>query len=141
MVKDQITKAGSDQGAPYAMDLKGAAAHAGLSYWTLRDLVLSGYIPRVTLPRLDGLPARRILVLRKDVESFLENRRESFNAQPEKGSGVTVSRKRRERTGLRRSNRMPKPPYASGRDSVVGTESPAPPSRMESQGNASCAAR
>ncbi len=34
------------------MDLHTAAAYLGCSYWTLRDLVLAGYIPAVRIPSL-----------------------------------------------------------------------------------------
>ena len=57
---------------PILMDLRTAAEHAGLSYWTLRDLVLSGNIPRVRLPGHAGRLLRRIWIRRTDLESFLE---------------------------------------------------------------------
>ena len=62
---------------PILMDLKTAAEHAGLSKWTLRDLVLSGRIPRVCLPGREGHLLRRIWIRRIDLETFLERQRDA----------------------------------------------------------------
>ena len=57
---------------PILMDLKAAAEHAGMSKWTLRDLVLCGRIRRVRIPGREGYPLRRIWVRRTDLEAYLE---------------------------------------------------------------------
>ena len=62
---------------PILMDLRTAAEHAGLSYWTLRDLVLSGNIPQVRLPGRAGRLLRRIWIRWTDLETFLERQRDA----------------------------------------------------------------
>ena len=67
------------------MDLHDAARYIGLSYWTLRDYVADGLIPRVTLPcsrrrkkggaivrRAGDTETRRILVDRADLDALIE---------------------------------------------------------------------
>ena len=47
------------------LDLKAAATYLGLSYWTVRDLVLAGRLPSVKIPcprSGNGRPIRRILL-------------------------------------------------------------------------------
>ena len=61
------------------MDLRTAAAYLGCSYWTLRDLVLSGHIPAVRIPSpraRDGRAMRRILIDSRDLERLIERWKE-----------------------------------------------------------------
>ena len=61
------------------LDLKSAGAYLGLSYWTMRDLVFGGVIPSVKIPcprARDGRVIRRILVDRRDLDTFIENNKE-----------------------------------------------------------------
>jgi len=64
---------------PRLLDLKAAATYLGLSYWTVRDLVLAGRLPTVKIPRPrsgDGRSIRRILVDRQDLDAFIEHNKE-----------------------------------------------------------------
>lgn len=61
------------------LDLKDAATYLGLSYWTVRDLVLAGILPSVKIPcprSGDGRTIRRILVDRYDLDTFIEQSKE-----------------------------------------------------------------
>src|SRR3984893_6249384 len=61
------------------MDLRTAAAYLGCSYWTLRDLVLKGYIPAVRIPSpraRDGRALRRTLIDSRDLELLIERWKE-----------------------------------------------------------------
>jgi excisionase family DNA binding protein len=61
------------------MDLRTAAAYLGCSYWTLRDLVLSGHIPAVRIPSpraRDGRAMRRVLIDSRDLERLIERWKE-----------------------------------------------------------------
>jgi len=61
------------------LDLKTAATYLGLSYWTVRDLVLAGKLPSVRIPRprsSDGRAIRRTLVDRRDLDEFIEKSKE-----------------------------------------------------------------
>jgi len=75
---------------PRLMTLQAAADYLGVSYWTMRDYVADGIIPRVTLPcsrrrrkggvvsrRSGDIEARRIYVDRLDLDSFIEKRKEN----------------------------------------------------------------
>ena len=64
---------------PRLLDLKAAATYLGLSYWTVRDLVLAGRLPSVKIPcprSGDGRTIRRILVDRHDLDAFIEQSKE-----------------------------------------------------------------
>ena len=64
---------------PRLLDLKAAATYLGLSYWTVRDLVLAGKLPSVKIPcprSGDGRTIRRILVDRHDLDAFIEQSKE-----------------------------------------------------------------
>jgi len=61
------------------LDLKSAGAYLGVGYWTMRDLVFGGIIPSVKIPcprSGDGRSIRRILVDRRDLDTFIENNKE-----------------------------------------------------------------
>jgi len=61
------------------LDLKSAGAYLGVSYWTMRDLVFGGIIPSVKIPcprSGNGRAIRRILVDRRDLDTFIENNKE-----------------------------------------------------------------
>lgn len=70
---------------PRLMNLHDAADYLGLSYWTLRDYIADGLIPRVNLPcsrrrrkggivvrRAGDIEARRIYVDRADLDLLVE---------------------------------------------------------------------
>ena len=66
---------------PRLLNLKQAAVYLGLSYWTLRDYVLAGYIQTVDLPPLrprDGdrpkRSLRRSLVDVRALDAFIDSR-------------------------------------------------------------------
>jgi excisionase family DNA binding protein len=64
---------------PRLLDLKAAAMYMGLSYWTVRDLVIAGRLPSVKIPRPrsgDGRTIRRILLDRYDLDEFIEQSKE-----------------------------------------------------------------
>lgn len=75
--------------SPRLMNLRDAARYIGLSYWTLRDYVADGLIPRVSLPcsrrrkaggaivrRAGDTETRRILVDRSDLDTLIEKCKE-----------------------------------------------------------------
>ena len=70
---------------PRLMNLHDAANYLGISYWTLRDYIADGLIPRVNLPcsrrrkkggavvrRAGDIEARRIYVDRTDLDALIE---------------------------------------------------------------------
>ncbi len=64
---------------PRLLDLKAAAIYLGLSYWTVRDLVIAGRLPTVKIPcprSGDGRTIRRVLVDRHDLDAFIEQSKE-----------------------------------------------------------------
>ena len=64
---------------PRLLDLKAAATYLGLSYWTVRDLVLAGILPSAKIPcprSRDGRMIRRILIDRHDLDGFIEQSKE-----------------------------------------------------------------
>ncbi len=59
--------------------LKAAAQYLGLSYWTMRDIVLGGTIPivRIPYPRArDGRTVRRVLIDQRDLDALIEQNKE-----------------------------------------------------------------
>src|SRR5438132_6614081 len=65
------------------MDPRTAAAYLGCSYWTLRDLVLNGYVPAVRIPSpraRDGRALRRTLIDSRDLELLIERWKEGNTA-------------------------------------------------------------
>jgi excisionase family DNA binding protein len=54
-----------------------AAKYLGLSYWTLRELIWSGAIPRVQLRNKSGEPLRRIVVDKSDLDRLIERSKET----------------------------------------------------------------
>src|SRR5690348_1142441 len=65
--------------APRLFDLKAAGEYLGVSYWTMRDLVLAGAVPTVKIPcsrARDGRAIRRILIDRLDLDEFIERNKE-----------------------------------------------------------------
>jgi hypothetical protein len=61
------------------LDLHAGAEYIGVSYWTLRDLVLAGIIPTVKIPSTrvrDGRSIRRTLVDRRDLDAFIDSNKE-----------------------------------------------------------------
>ena len=81
--RSRLTKGATDviTDAPQArlLDLKSAGTYLGVSYWTMRDLVFGGVIPSVKIPcprARDGRTIRRVLVDRRDLDTFIENNKE-----------------------------------------------------------------
>jgi hypothetical protein len=77
---------------PRLLDLHGAAAYCGVSYWTLRDWVLADYLPTIDLPPLRAREGdrqkttlRRVLIDRNDLDSFIEGRKRRAAACPVTG--------------------------------------------------------
>ncbi len=60
--------------APLAITAREAGRRLGLSYWTTRELILSGAIPRLKFPGKHG-EMRRLMVSAADVVSFIEKSR------------------------------------------------------------------
>lgn len=65
------------------LDLHGAAAYSGLSYWHIRDLALGGHIAIVRLPSAKNPSgeSRRILIDRRDLDALIE-RMKRRNVEP-----------------------------------------------------------
>ena len=66
------------KGESRLLSLKEAAKYLNLSYWTLREIVWSGALPRVRLPNKSGGLCRRILIDRQDLDNLIEKSKESF---------------------------------------------------------------
>lgn len=61
--------------APRLLDLRAAAKYLGLSFWTLREMVLAGQVPAVRPPAPLGRPGktlRRVLVDVRDLDACVE---------------------------------------------------------------------
>ena len=69
--------------SPRLLDLRAAATYTSLSYWTLRELVNKGMLPRVRVPLPGGGEVRRLLVDRADLDRLLE----AWKDTPEGASG------------------------------------------------------
>ena len=68
--------------SPRLLNIRQAATYLGVSFWSVRDWVLAGYVPVVSLPPLrprDGERARttlrRVVVDRVDLDAFIESRK------------------------------------------------------------------
>jgi hypothetical protein len=77
---------------PRLLNLHDAARYSGISYWTMRDYVADGLIPRVILPcsrrrkkggavvrRAGDIDARRIYVDRTDLDGLIEKCKREVN--------------------------------------------------------------
>ena len=79
----RLTDLGAPVGiVPRLLNLRESAVYLSVSYWTLRDFVLAGYLPTVALPALrprQGDHAkrqlRRVLIDRVDLDTFVEARK------------------------------------------------------------------
>lgn len=65
--------------APRLLNLRAAANYCGISYWTMRDLVLQNQVPRVILPgqrpregARGQATLRRVLIDRADLDAKIE---------------------------------------------------------------------
>jgi hypothetical protein len=58
-------------GTPQLLSARELAGRLSCSYWTARELILSGAITRVELPGRMGGPARKLLVDEADVRRFI----------------------------------------------------------------------
>jgi hypothetical protein len=59
-------------GTPQLRSALELASRLSCSYWTARELILSGAIPRVSLPGRMGGPARKLLVDEADIRKFID---------------------------------------------------------------------
>jgi hypothetical protein len=64
------------------LSLRQAARYLGVSFWSVRDYVLAGALPAVTLPPLRARPGerprtslRRVLIDRTDLDALIEARK------------------------------------------------------------------
>ena len=65
--------------APRVLNLRDGAKYLGISYWSLRDLVIGGHVPVVRLPcprSPNGRIMRRLLVDRRDLDALIDRSRE-----------------------------------------------------------------
>jgi hypothetical protein len=68
--------------SPRLLNLRQAAAYLGVSFWSVRDFVLAGFLPTVSLPPLRAREGerrkanlRRVLIDRSDLDAFSEKRK------------------------------------------------------------------
>ena len=68
--------------SPRLLNLREGASYLGVSFWTLRDWCLAGYLPTVDMPPLRPREGdrpkrslRRVLVDREDLDRFIEARK------------------------------------------------------------------
>lgn len=65
---------------PRLLDIASAARYlGGISTWTVRLYVAKGHLPRVVLPSVKhrGEGGRRLLFDRRDLDAFIERRRQA----------------------------------------------------------------
>jgi len=65
--------------APRVVNLREGAKYCGISYWSLRDLVIHGHVPAVRFPcprSGNGHIMRRLLVDRRDLDALIDRSRE-----------------------------------------------------------------
>lgn len=55
---------------PRLLDLKGAAGYLGLTYWSVRDIVLNGEVPFIKRDR------RKYYVDRRDLDAWVDKSKE-----------------------------------------------------------------
>jgi hypothetical protein len=80
MKRDLVT--GPPDDTPRVLDLRTGAKYLGISYWSLRDLVLNGHVPAVRLPCPrggNGRIMRRLLVDRRDLDALIDRSREQHD--------------------------------------------------------------
>jgi hypothetical protein len=73
------TKATAPADQPRVLNVREGAKYLGISYWSLRDLVINGHVPAVRLlcPRsANGRIMRRLLVDRRDLDALITRSRE-----------------------------------------------------------------
>ncbi len=64
---------------PRVLNLRDGAKYLGISYWSLRDLVINGHVPAVRFPcpaSGNGRIMRRMLVDRRDLDALIDRSRE-----------------------------------------------------------------
>ena len=68
--------------APRLLNVQQAADYLSVSFWTMRDYVLAGFVPTVQLPALRAREGarqkpslRRVLIDRADLDAFIEARK------------------------------------------------------------------
>jgi hypothetical protein len=74
----------AQEAAPRLLSLHQAAKYLGVSYWSIRDYVIAGHIPSVSMPALKpregarqtGPSLRRVLIDRCDLDRFIESRKQ-----------------------------------------------------------------
>jgi hypothetical protein len=67
---------------PRLLNLHQAATYIGVSYWTMRDWLIAGYLPVVELPPMQPRAGqrprralRRTLIDRGDLDAFISSRK------------------------------------------------------------------
>jgi hypothetical protein len=80
---------------PRLLDLQHAASYLGVSFWSVRDWCLAGYLPTVELPALRPRQGerpkktlRRVLVDREDLDRFIEQHKASARACSSGGTQI-----------------------------------------------------
>ena len=79
-LKQQRTRPQDHQSCGRLFSLPDAALYLGISYWSVRDLVANGTLPRVKLPLRgngDGRSLRRILIDRRDLDRLIDTNKEA----------------------------------------------------------------
>ncbi len=77
-LQKELTLPSQDE-QPRVLDLRAGAKYLGISYWSLRDLVINGHVPAVRLPcprAGNGRIMRRLLVDRRDLDALIDRSRE-----------------------------------------------------------------
>lgn len=72
---------------PRLLSLRQAAVYLGVSFWSVRDFVLAGFLPTVQLPPLRPREGerrkanlRRVLIDQTDLDAFIEKRKGAATA-------------------------------------------------------------
>jgi len=81
-LSDTVSGVSGQTVRPRLLNLKGAAAYLGVSYWSVRDYCLQGLIPVVQLPPLRAKAGdrqkanlRRVLIDVQDLNAFISDRK------------------------------------------------------------------
>jgi excisionase family DNA binding protein len=77
MFEQQKKSKKDEQTQKRLLTLNEAAEYLSISYWTMREYALNGYLPSVKLPCPSGnrKELRRTLIDRKDLDAFVERYR------------------------------------------------------------------
>src|SRR5437763_12438359 len=93
---------GSPTISPRLLNLHQGAAYMGVSYWSLRDYVLAGLVPVIELPALRPREGerprktlRRVLVDIRDLDAFIETRKNGCAPDSQTAAPQIAARKTR----------------------------------------------